>query len=184
MKKGPEGPLTTRLSRRAGVYEVGVSMEWISAPGCEHRRTRPVPRRTPNIAEDIAPTAALERILRPAGAGAGQSLSVLPETPARLAHGPLPDHSENANGLPTFRALHFLNARVVPPQPPVPCGGQPLRFSFIRRPEPCERTHLTRGSRGPRTRRCAAGPRGRGSTSGSGRRPCWPVPCGRCRPCA
>jgi hypothetical protein len=29
MKKGPEGPFTTRLSRRASFYEVGVSMEWI-----------------------------------------------------------------------------------------------------------------------------------------------------------
>jgi hypothetical protein len=29
MKKGPEGPITTRLSKRANVYEVGVSIEWI-----------------------------------------------------------------------------------------------------------------------------------------------------------
>ncbi len=36
--------------------------------------------------------------------------------------------------------------------------------------------------RGSRQKRSSA--RAGGSTSGSARRPCWPAPCGRCRPCA
>ena len=61
MKKGPEGPLTTRLSRRAGVYEVGVFMVWIlraqvraqmsayrPEADSEYSRARPVRRGLPD----------------------------------------------------------------------------------------------------------------------------------------
>jgi hypothetical protein len=36
-------------------------------------------------------------------------------------------------GLPSSRALHLSHARVVLPQPPVPCGGRPSRFLLRRR---------------------------------------------------
>ena len=116
------------------------------------------------------------------------------------------------DGLPSgARYISARNARVVPPQPPVPCGGQPSRLSFKHAGSSArvdgsahagpvhrgERDAVWRARRVARARGWPARAwRGRrpvrqgyrrvegASTSGNARRPCWPAPCGRCRPCA
>ena len=71
--------------------------------------------------------------------------------------------------------------------PPQPAGRRRSRASprIWRGAESRSRTQEAKRPAGREpTRTPSRALRGPPSTSGSGRRPCWPGPCGRCRPCA